>query len=59
MIGTTVGSEYTGMQALLAAQQQLGVKPRILGAPGLDTEAVTTALVSVAQKLRAFVYAGA
>ena len=59
VIGTTVGSEYTGMQALLAAQQQLGVKPRILGAPGLDTEAVTTALVSVAQKLRAFVYAGA
>lgn len=59
VIGTTVGSEYTGMQALLAAQQQLGVKPRILGAPGLDTEAVTTALVAVAQKLRAFVYAAA
>ena len=35
------------------------MKPRILSAPGLDTEAVTTALVSVAQKLRAFVYAGA
>ncbi len=59
VIGTTVGNQYTGMQALLAAQQQLGVKPRILGAPGLDDEAVTTALVSVAQKLRAMVYAGA
>ena len=58
-IGTAVGSNYTGMQALLSAQAKLGVKPKILGAPGLDSQAVTTALVAVAQKLRAFVYAEA
>ena len=58
-IGTAVGSNYTGMQALLSAQAKLGVKPKILGAPGLDSQAVTTALVAVAQKLRAFVYAAA
>ncbi|WP_374248060.1 phage tail sheath protein [Thermomonas sp.] len=58
-IGGGSGGTYTGMQALLAAQAQLGVKPRILGAPGLDNQAVTTALVAVAQKLRAMVYANA
>lgn len=58
-IGTAVGSQYTGMQAMLAAKAKVGVQPRILGAPGLDTQAVTTALVAVAQKLRAFVYAEA
>ncbi len=57
VIGSVTGSVYTGMQALLVAQTQLGVKPRILGAPGLDTQAVTTALVTVAQKLRAMAYA--
>ena len=57
VIGTAVGSQYTGMQALLAAKAKVGVQPRILGAPGLDSQAVTTAMVSVAQKLRAFVYA--
>ncbi|MFZ2307540.1 MAG: phage tail sheath subtilisin-like domain-containing protein [Rhodoferax sp.] len=59
VIGTMVNGAYTGMQALLAAQAQLGVKPRILGAPGLDSQAVTDALVSVAQKLRSFVYGAA
>lgn len=59
VIGSVAGSSYTGMQALLAAQVQLGVKPRILGAPDLDEQAVTTALVAVAQKLRAMVYATA
>lgn len=59
VIGSVTGSSYTGMQALLAAQVQLGVKPRILGAPGLDDQAVTTALVVVAKKLRAMVYANA
>lgn len=57
VIGAAIDSQYTGMQALLAAKAKLGVQPRILGAPGLDTQAVTTALVAVAQKLRAFVYA--
>ncbi len=59
VIGTTVNGVKTGMQALLSAESQLGVKPRILGAPGLDTQAVTTALVVIAQKLRGFVYAAA
>ena len=59
VIGTVAGGVYTGAQALLAAQVQLGVKPRILGAPGLDNQAVTTAMVAVAQKLRAMVYANA
>lgn len=56
VIGTTTGSAYTGMQALLAAQSQLGVRPRILGCPGLDTAPVATALAIVAQKLRAMAY---
>ncbi|RLM12561.1 phage tail protein [Gibbsiella quercinecans] len=49
----------TGMKALLAAQGQLGVKPRILGVPGHDTKAVATELLSVAQSLRAFAYLSA
>ncbi|AMR77296.1 phage tail sheath protein [Cupriavidus nantongensis] len=55
--GATANGEYTGIKALLAAQAKLGVKPRILGAPGLDTKAVTNAMVSAAQQLRAFAYA--
>jgi Bacteriophage tail sheath protein len=53
----TADGKYTGINALLTAQSKLGVKPRILGAPFLDTEAVTNALASVAQRLRSFVYA--
>ncbi|MET3234345.1 UNVERIFIED_ORG: phage tail sheath protein FI [Burkholderia sp. 1263] len=56
---TTVGGAYTGMQALLAAQSKLGVKPRILGVPGLDTQAVASALATIAQKLRGFAYVSA
>jgi phage tail sheath protein FI len=56
---TTVGGAYTGMQALLAAQSKLGVKPRILGAPGLDTQSVAAALGTIAQKLRGFGYISA
>jgi phage tail sheath protein FI len=60
VIGTTaVGGGYTGMQALLAAQSKLGIKPRILGAPGLDTQPVATALGALAQKLRGFGYVSA
>ncbi|MCL6619717.1 MAG: phage tail sheath subtilisin-like domain-containing protein, partial [Thermomonas hydrothermalis] len=59
VIGGTSGGLYTGAQALLAAQARLGVKPRILGAPGLDNQAVTSGLVAIAQKLRAMVYASA
>ncbi|QSR17471.1 phage tail sheath subtilisin-like domain-containing protein [Novosphingobium sp. KA1] len=60
VIGTTTADgQKTGMQALLAAQAQLGVKPKILGTPGLETQAVTTALAVVAKKLRGFGYARA
>lgn len=59
VIGSTDGNTYTGLQALLAAPAQLGVKPTILGAPGLDTQPVVEEMVSLAKKLRGFVYAGA
>lgn len=60
IIGTTdEHGKYTGMKALLTAKAVTGVKPRILGVPGLDTQEVATALVSVAQKLRAFAYVSA
>jgi phage tail sheath protein FI len=55
----TAGGQYTGMKALLAAKTKLGVVPRILGCPGLDTLAVTTELVGIAQSMRAFIYANA
>lgn len=59
IIGGSANGKYTGMKALLSAKAQLGITPRILGVPGLDTQAVTAAMVSIAQKLRAFVYASA
>jgi len=59
MGGTDENGQYTGMKALLAAQTQLDVKPRILGVPGLDSLEVATALASVAQQLRAFAYVSA
>lgn len=59
IIGGVENGKYTGMQALLAAKAKLGISPRILGVPGLDSEPVTTALVAIAQQLRAFVYASA
>lgn len=57
--GTDENGQYTGMKALLASQTQLDVKPRILGAPGLDSLEVATALAAVAQQLRAFAYVSA
>ncbi|MBB4618000.1 phage tail sheath subtilisin-like domain-containing protein [Sphingomonas abaci] len=59
VIGTTTNGLKTGMQALLAAEGQVGVRPRILGAPGLDTLPVRAALQVIAQRLRAMVYAKA
>lgn len=57
--GVTSDGKKTGMKALLAAQAQLGVKPRILGVPGHDNKAVAVELASVAQSLRAFAYVSA
>ncbi len=60
VIGTvTASGQYTGMKALLTAQAKFGVKPRILGCPGLDTLPVATELASIAQKLRGFGYVSA
>src|SRR5690606_13685089 len=59
VIGTTNESgQYTGMKALLAAQSGTPrLKPRILGAPGLENAAVTAELAAIAQKLNGFAYA--
>ena len=57
--GTDATGMYTGMKALLSAQTELGVKPRILGVPGLDNLDVATALGAVCQQLRAFGYVSA
>lgn len=54
-----VTGAHTGLQALLTAKTKLGMKPRILGAPGLDAQAVATELVSIADQLRAFTYISA
>ena len=58
-IGGVSDGQYTGMQALLAAQSRVGVTPRILVAPGIDTQPVATALAVVARKLRGMAYVGA
>lgn len=56
VIGTSEGGVRTGMQALLDAEATLGVRPRILGAPGLDPQAVATALGVLCRDLRGFGY---
>ncbi|MCP4027808.1 MAG: phage tail protein [Sphingomonas sp.] len=59
LVGTDVAGVKTGMQALLTASAQLDLHPRIIGAPGLESEKVTKGLAAVAKKLRAHVYAQA
>jgi phage tail sheath protein FI len=46
-----------GVKKLLGAQAAFNVKPRIIGAPGLDTQAVATELAATARKLRGMAYA--
>ncbi len=48
MLGTFQNSVRTGIQALLYAESELGVKPRILGALGLDNQPVAEALRATA-----------
>lgn len=48
-----------GIQALLTAESVVGKRPRILGAPGLETVDVKAELVIAAKKLRAMSYARA
>ncbi|MBI2306103.1 MAG: phage tail sheath protein [Rhodocyclales bacterium] len=57
--GVSPTGQYKGVQALLAAEAKFGVKPRILGVPGLDTLPVATELAGIAQKLRGFAYVNA
>ncbi|MBC7907028.1 MAG: phage tail sheath protein [Rhodospirillaceae bacterium] len=57
VIGGMVGGQKTGLQALTAAKAQLDVTPRILGVPGLDNQAVTSELASIAKMTRSFAYA--
>lgn len=45
------------LDELLACQSRLGVSPKILGAPEIDTPAVVRKLVTIAKRRRAFVYA--
>lgn len=59
VIGGNSGGVATGMQCLLDAQAQLGIRPRILGCPGLDVQEVTAEMVIVAKRLRGMVYARA
>jgi len=59
VIGGYQDGRYRGLQALLAAQTAFSVTPRILGAPGLDSEPVAHALAIVAKKLRAMAYISA
>lgn len=59
VIGGNAGGVATGMQCLLDAQAQLGIRPRILGCPGLDNQEVTAEMVIIAKRLRGMVYARA
>ncbi|GAA0672635.1 hypothetical protein FHT00_001693 [Sphingomonas insulae] len=59
LVGADVAGVKTGMQALLTASAQLDLHPRIIGAPGLESEKVTKGLAAVGKKLRAHVYAQA
>ncbi|WP_413791978.1 phage tail sheath protein [Pseudomonas sp. N4] len=60
LIGTTTAEgKYTGLKALLAAKARVGMVPRILGVPGLDSLPVATALISIAQQVRGFAYVSA
>lgn len=57
--GTTPDGRKTGLQALTVAQGRLGVKPRILAVPAHDTQAVSSTLADIAQKMRAMAYISA
>ncbi|MFZ1873386.1 MAG: phage tail sheath subtilisin-like domain-containing protein, partial [Chania sp.] len=54
--GSQADGSYTGMFALLTAEQKVGYRPRILGVPMYDTQEVTAQLRVIARQLRAFSY---
>lgn len=53
----TIANTVAGIGKLLTAESLVGVRPRILGAPGLDAQDVVDKLLEVAAKLRGFAYA--
>ena len=59
VVGSYAGGVRTGMQALLSAQAKLRVRPKILGAPGLDAKPVAEELAVLAKKLRGMSYVSA
>ena len=59
VIGSDTAGKLTGLKALAAAKTLLGVEPKIIGCPGLDTQGVTAELVVTAQTLNAMGYAKA
>lgn len=59
VIGTTINGKMTGLKALLSASSKLGVTPRIIGCPGLDTLPVATEIATIAKNLRGFCYLSA
>lgn len=53
------GNTIKGLQKLLACKLHFGAKPKIIGAPELDTNLnVAVEIVAIADKLRAFAYVG-
>ena len=57
VIGTTTAQgRYTGLKALLTAEQRVGLRPRLIGAPGLDTPEVAQEIAITAKRLGAFAY---
>lgn len=54
-----IDGSYTGIQAFLASQSNLGVIPRILIAPGFCDQAVITAMIPIAERLRGIIVADA
>ncbi|MEC7120355.1 MAG: phage tail sheath C-terminal domain-containing protein [Pseudomonadota bacterium] len=56
VIGQNVDGQRTGLQCLLTAKSVLGLKPKILAAPFLETPDVVQALIAIAKKLRGLCY---
>lgn len=54
--GSDADGRYTGLYALLTAEARVGVRPRVLAVPGLDSQPVAAQLAVIAEKLRAFAY---
>ena len=57
--GVDANGHYSGLYALMTAELRLGVRVRIMAAPGLDTKPVATQMAVIAEKIKAFAYVGA